>query len=271
MSEKTIIQELTTEHLLVEQSGQTGWITFNDPAKHNAVSLAMWEGIPPALDRFEKDENIRSVVVTGAGGKAFVSGANISQFDKLRTGRDAVEYYEQAAEGAQLALQNFPKPLIARIDGYCIGGGMNIALCCDIRIASEPSSMSIPAARLGLGYRFSAIQNLLRAVGAANALDVFLSAERYPAARAKELGLIQYVVPKEELDQTLNSYLAKINANAPLTMAAGKTMIKALSDRTISLDEQEMKRLVIQCFESDDYKEGKLAFAEKRAPVFKGK
>lgn len=268
---KTLIQELTTEHLTIEQSGHTGWITFNDPARHNAVSLAMWEGIPPALARFESDDDIRSVVVTGAGGKAFVSGANISQFDKLRTGRDAVEHYEQAAEGAQLALQNFPKPLIARIDGYCIGGGMNIALCCDIRFASESSSMSIPAARLGLGYRFSAIQNLVRAVGAANALDIFLSAERYSAARAKELGLVQYVVPKEELDQALAGYLEKINANAPLTMAAGKNMIKLLTDRTADIDMQEMKRLVIQCFESADYKEGKLAFAEKRQPVFTGK
>lgn len=271
MSNKTLIQELTSEHLIVEQSGQTGWITFNDPAKHNAVSLAMWEGIPPALERFEKDSNIRSVVITGAGGKAFVSGANISQFDQLRTGRDAVEYYEQAAEGAQLALQNFPKPLIARIDGYCIGGGMNIALCCDIRFASEPSSMSIPAARLGLGYRFSAIQNLVRAVGAANALDIFLSAERYTATRAKELGLVQYVVAKDELDQAVTGYLDKINANAPLTMAAGKLMIKQITDRSVTLDEQEMKRLVIECFDSDDYKEGKLAFSEKRQPVFQGK
>ena len=175
------------------------------------------------------------------------------------------------AEGAQLAIQNFSKPIIARIDGYCIGGGMNIALCCDIRIASDASTFAIPAARLGLGYRFSAIQNLVRATGMANALDIFITAARYDADTAREKGLIQAACPKAELDEVVKGYLEKINANAPLTVAAGKKMIRSLSDRMVDIDVDAMKTLVLECFASEDYKEGKLAFAEKRQPQFKGR
>lgn len=271
MTRERLFQEQITENLVVEREGKTGWITFNDPAKHNAVSVDMWAGIPLALRAFEEDPEIFSVVLTGAGEKAFVSGANISQFEKMRTGANAVEEYEVVAESAQLAIQNFTKPLIARIDGYCIGGGMNIALCCDIRLASEESVFSIPAARLGLGYRFTAIQNLVRAVGMANALEIFITASKYSATEAKERGLIHTVVPKADLDALVQGYLKKINSNAPLTVAAGKKMIRTLTDRLVDVDMEEMKALVMQCFESEDYKEGKLAFSQKRQPEFKGR
>lgn len=271
MKRERLFEGRITDNLVVEREGKVGWVTFNDPAKHNAVSFDMWAGLPLALDAFEKDTQIACVVLTGAGDKAFVSGANISQFEALRTGADAVQEYEVVAESAQLAIQNFAKPLIARIDGYCIGGGLNIALCCDIRIASDASVFSIPAARLGLGYRFTAIQNLVRAAGPANALEIFLTAAKYSANEAKSLGLIHQVAPKLELDQRVSVYLEKITSNAPLTMSAGKRMIKTLSDRLTDIDMQEMTALVMQCFESEDYKEGKLAFSQKRQPEFLGR
>ncbi len=271
MTRERLFQGRITDQLMVEREGRTGWITFNDPAKHNAVSFDMWAGIPIALRAFEEDPEIFSVVLTGAGDKAFVSGANISQFEKLRTGANAVEEYEVVAESAQMAIQNFSKPLIARIDGYCIGGGLNIALCCDIRLASEDSVFSIPAARLGLGYRFTAIQNLVRAAGMANALEIFVTASKYTAREAQERNLIHAVAAKADLDGVVDAYLKKINANAPLTVAAGKKMIRSLSDRLVEIDMAEMKSLVLQCFESEDYKEGKLAFSQKRQPEFKGR
>lgn len=271
MDKQRILTEQICDQLIVEREGSTGWITFNDPARHNAVSYAMWEGIPVALQAFDQDSTIKSVVLTGAGDKAFVSGANISQFESLRTGTDLVEQYEIVAEQAQLALRDFRKPLLARIHGYCIGGGLNIALCCDLRIASSVSSFSIPAGKLGLGYRFSAIQNLVRATGTANALEIFLTAERYLAERAQQLGLLHAVVPAEELDSRLQRYLDLINANAPLTLQAGKKMINTLADRCQDIDVEVMKSLVMECFDSEDYREGKAAFAQKRPPVFQGK
>jgi enoyl-CoA hydratase/carnithine racemase len=260
-----------TDGLIVETDGHTGWITFNDPGRHNAVSFDMWAAIPIALKHFEDDADIRSVVLTGAGEKAFVSGANISQFEKLRTGTAAVEEYEVVAENAQLSLHSFSKPTIARINGYCIGGGLNIALCCDIRLASDISVFSIPAARLGLGYRYSAIQNLVRAAGTANALEIFITAAKYPAQQAMDRGLVHAVCEKDKLDALVDTYLNQINANAPLTMAVGKKMIKLLAERDAKIDPDQMKALVLQCFESEDYKEGKAAFAQKRPPVFKGR
>ncbi len=271
MSKQRILQDQICDQLIVEQDQHSGWICFNDPARHNAVSYEMWQGISLALDYFSQTAAIKSVVLSGAGDKAFVSGANISQFDTLRTGPEAVQEYERVAEHAQLALRDFPKPLIAMIQGYCVGGGLNIALSCDIRLASDDSMVSLPAGKLGLGYRFSAIQNLVRAVGTANALEIFLTADRYTAQEALAKGLLHKVVARDELVSTVTQYVERINANAPLTLQAGKKMINALADRTEQIDLQLMQDLIMQCFNSDDYREGKLAFAQKRPPQFQGR
>lgn len=271
MTTTRILEGEITDSLLVEKRGNAGWITFNDPQRHNAVSFDMWAAVPKALSVFERDDDIRVVVLTGAGERAFVSGANISQFDKLRSGEDAVTAYEQVAEAAQLALYDFVKPTIARIRGYCIGGGLNIALCCDMRIASDDSTFSIPAGRLGLGYRLTAIRNLVTAVGASKALEIFLTAARYPATEAHALGLVNQVTDVEGLDAALQLRINQIAANAPLTLQAGKRMIRQLQQLGPEVNVDAMKALVMQCFASDDYREGKLAFAEKRQPVFKGR
>lgn len=258
-------------NIIVEKKGAVGCITFNDPAKLNAMSYDMWAAMEPALSDFARDDEIKVVMLTGAGGKSFVSGANISQFDKLRTGVDAVAEYERVAEGAQNALYNFPKPTIARIQGYCVGGGLNIALCCDIRIASDDSTFFLPAGKMGLGYRFSAIRNLVTVVGPANALDIFLSARRFNAAEALQKGLIQLSAPVDQFDAVVDDYVGKVAANAPLTLQAGKTMIREFQKLPANSDLDLMKQLIEKCFASEDYKEGKKAFAEKRAPVFKGR
>ncbi|ANY15225.1 enoyl-CoA hydratase [Bordetella pseudohinzii] len=270
MDSQRILQDRITDNLIVEKRGAAGWITFNDPARHNAVSFAMWEGIPIALRALAEDPAIRVVVLAGAGERAFVSGANISQFDTLRSGEEAVQAYERVAEAAQLALYDYDKPTIARIKGYCIGGGLNIALCCDLRVASEDSSFAIPAGKLGLGYRMTAIRNLVTAAGPARALEIFLTAARYTAAEAAQLGLVHKVVPAGELDQALRTYLDQIGANAPLTLMAGKKMIRQMQQLGPQVDMRAMNELVLACFESNDYREGRRAFAEKRAPVFTG-
>jgi enoyl-CoA hydratase len=265
-----ILQGEITDHIVAEKRGAAGWLTFNDPQRHNAVSYAMWEAIPVVLKAFGQDPEIRAVVLQGAGGKAFVSGANISQFDTLRSGEEAVQAYEVVAEAAQLALYDYDKPTLAYIQGYCIGGGLNIALCCDIRLASEGSSFAIPAGKLGLGYRLTAIRNLVTAVGPANALEIFLTAARYTAQEAKDLGLLSKVAPAEELPAVLDKMLSQIQANAPLTLRAGKRMIRQMQQLGPEVDVEGMRRLVMECFESNDYREGRKAFAEKRAPVFTG-
>lgn len=270
MTAQRILQDRITENMIAEKRGAIGWLTFNDPGRHNAVSFAMWEAIPIVLDAFGKDPDIRAVVLTGAGGKAFVSGANISQFDQLRSGEEAVEAYERVAEAAQLALYDFDKPTIARIQGYCIGGGLNIALCCDMRVASDDSSFAIPAGKLGLGYRLTAIRNLVTVVGPANALEIFLTAARYTPQEARDLGLLHKVVAPAELDAALDAYLVKIQANAPLTLKAGKKMIRQMQQLGPQVDVEAMRQLVMDCFNSNDYREGRKAFAEKRAPVFSG-
>ncbi|MGY6269788.1 enoyl-CoA hydratase [Achromobacter denitrificans] len=270
MTIQRILQGEITDHIVAEKRGAAGWLTFNDPQRHNAVSYEMWQAVPVVLEAYRQDPQIRVVVLQGAGGKSFVSGANISQFDTLRSGEDAVVEYERVAEAAQLALYDYDKPTIARIQGYCIGGGLNIALCCDIRIATEDSTFAIPAGKLGLGYRLTAIRNLVTAVGPANALEIFLTAGRYGALEARELGLIGKVVPAAELDQALERLLAQIQANAPLTLRAGKKMIRQLQQLGPEVDVEGMRRLVLECFESNDYREGRKAFAEKRAPVFTG-
>lgn len=258
-------------NIIIEKKGAAGWITLNDPAKLNAMSYDMWAAMEPALADFEKDDEVKVVVLTGAGGKAFVSGANISQFDKLRTGADAVAEYERVAEGAQNALYNFLKPTIARVQGYCVGGGLNLALCCDIRIASDDSTFFLPAGKMGLGYRFSAIRNLVTVVGAANALDIFLSARRYNAQEALQKGLVQMTAPVDSFDALVDDYIAKVTANAPLTLQTGKKMIREFQKLPSDTDLAAMKQLMDACFASEDYQEGKKAFAEKRAPVFKGR
>jgi enoyl-CoA hydratase/carnithine racemase len=259
-----------TERVKTWLDGQVLHIRFNNPEKHNALSVDMWEAVPPLLDKAAKDDNVRMVVLSGEGGKSFVSGADISQFEDMRAAKEAVKKYEAMAEAALQGIYEFEKPTVACIQGYCIGGGVNVAICCDIRIASSNSTFAIPAAKLGLGYRYSAMKNLTDLVGPGHAKDIFFTARRLDAAEALRIGLINRVADSDKLDALLAEYTTAICQNAPLTIKAGKRIIRDVL-KTGDADMELARKLILDCFESDDYAEGRRAFMEKRKPVFKGK
>jgi enoyl-CoA hydratase/carnithine racemase len=261
----------TTERVKTWLDGQVLHIRFNNPAKHNALSMDMWEAVPPLLARAGKDDNVRMVVFSGEGEKAFISGADISQFEDMRAAKEAVTRYEQMAEAALQGIFEFSKPTVACIRGYCIGGGVNVAISCDMRIASSNSVFSIPASRLGLGYRFSAMKNLVQLVGPGFAKDIFFTGRRLDAAEALRIGLINRVAEPDGLDALLAEYTAAITTGAPLTIKAGKRIMQEVLALDADFDADMCRRLILDCFESEDYAEGRKAFMEKRKPVFKGK
>jgi len=264
------IYESSTERVQTWLDGATLHIRFNNPARHNALSVDMWEAVPPLLKLAQEDERVRLVVFSGAGEKAFVSGADISQFEDMRAAREAVSRYEAMAEQALMGIHDFPKPTLACIRGYCIGGGVNVAISCDIRIASTDSVFAIPAARLGLGYRYSAMKNLVDLIGPGAAKDLFFTARRIDAAEAKSLGLVSRICAPEALEALLGEYTSALADNAPLTVAAGKAITREILKPSPQLDMALCASLIRGCFESADYTEGRTAFMQKRKPVFTG-
>ena len=259
-----------TERVKAWVDGAVLHIRFNNPAKHNALSVDMWEAVPPLLARAVKDDAIRVVVFSGEGDKAFVSGADISQFEDMRAAKEAVKKYEAMAEAALEGIYECEKPTIACIQGYCIGGGVNVAIACDIRVASSNSVFSVPATRLGLGYRFSAMRNLTHLVGPGFAKDIFFTARRLDAQEALRIGLVNRVAEVDGLEALLAEYTNAIATGAPLTIKAGKRIIREVLKRD-DVDMDLCRRLILECFESEDYMEGRKAFMEKRKPTFRGK
>jgi len=261
----------TTDRVQAWLDGTTLHIRFNNPAKHNALSVDMWEAVPPLLALAQDDERVRLVVFSGAGEKAFVSGADISQFEDMRAAREAVAHYEAMAEETLTGISDFPKPTLACIRGWCIGGGVNVAIACDIRISASDAVFSIPAARLGLGYRYSAMKNLVDLVGPGVAKDLFFTARRIDAAEAKSIGLVSRIAAPDALDALLAEYTTALADNAPLTVMAGKAITREILKPSPQLDMALCTSLIRGCFESADYTEGRTAFMQKRKPVFTGK
>lgn len=251
--------------------GAVGHLVFNQPDKLNAVSLDMWSAIPVILDAFAADDAVKVVVVTGAGDKAFVSGADISEFAEKRTDPTALAHYEEVSRASIASIAAFSKPTIARIAGYCIGGGLAVALACDLRIASADSRFGIPAAKLGLGYDFPGIRKLVNVVGHAYAREIFFAARRYDAATALHMRLVNHVVERGALDGEVRSLAADIAANAPLTIRAAKMAIDATLVDESKRDLAAVDAAIDRCFASEDYREGQAAFRERRPPVFKGR
>ena len=261
-----------TERVKTWVEGSVLHIRFNNPAKHNALSVDMWEAVPALLKTAENDDAIRMVVFSGEGGKSFISGADISQFEDLRAQKAAVRKYETLAEEALEGIYEFEKPTIACIKGYCVGGGVNVAISCDIRVASTDSTFFVPATRLGLGYRMSAMRNLTHLVGPGYAKDIFFTARRLDAAEALRIGLVNRIAEPDGLAALLAEYTDAIGTGAPLTIKAGKRIIREiLKTDGEPVDMDLCKRLILDCFESEDYAEGRRAFKEKRKPTFKGK
>ena len=262
---------LKTDKMAARKDKHVGWITFNNPARHNAVSLEMWQGLADIAHEFARDDDIRVVVVHGAGEKAFVSGADISEFAEQRDSAEATQRYDAVAQEGMQALKNLNKPTLAMIQGYCIGGGVGVALNCDIRIAADHSRFAVPAAKLGLGYEFDGVRKLVDVVGPSFAQEIFFTARQFSAPEALAMGLINRMVPQEDLLAYVTQYADTIAANAPMTVASIKTIVgeivKDPSLRNVALCDQ----LVAQCFNSADFTEGRTAFMEKRKPVFTGR
>ena len=263
--------EYPTDKMLAQKDGYIGWVTFNNPARRNAVSLEMWETLGKILTDFQEDNQIRAVVLRGAGGKSFVSGADISEFDEKRNSAAASEEYSKKAAQAQAMLYKLDKPLIAMIQGYCIGGGLAVALNADIRFATGDSKFGIPAAKLGLGYGYGGVKMLMDLVGPSHTKDMLFSARFLTAEEALGIGLINRIVPPNELETAVREYAGLIADNAPLTIRAAKASVREALKNPENRDLEKIAELVNACFDSQDYAEGRRAFMEKRKPVFKGK
>ncbi len=257
--------------MLAAKDDGVGLITFNQPEKRNAMSVEMWQGMGQILEAFAEDPSVRVVVLTGAGNKAFVSGADISQFEKQRSNADAQREYDRVTSAGRMQLASFPKPTIARIRGFCLGGGLAIAMQADLRIAATDSQFGIPAARLGIAYGFEGVRRLVSLVGPAHARMILYTGARIDAAEAGRIGLVNRVVPDAELSDTVLEIARTIAGNAPLSIAASK---HAVEQAVRDPDKRDLAGLAAHmeaCFDSADYREGRTAFMEKRPPVFQGR
>ena len=260
-----------TDKLIARKEGAIGWVIFNNPERHNATSYEMWQSLPLVLEAYVRDPEVRVIIFRGTGEKAFSAGADISQFKEKRSSEEAVKLYNDTADASSRALRECAKPTIAMIHGYCIGGGAAIAVGCDIRIASDSAKFGVPAAKLGLGYRFDGINRLSSIVGPSFTAEIFFTARQFTAQEALQMGLVNRLLPAAELESYTLDYANTIATNAPLTIAAVKRSLIELSKNPANRDLEQCQRMVDACFQSEDYKEGRTAFMEKRKPQFNGR
>ena len=257
--------------MLAQLEDGVGRITFNQPEKRNAMSVEMWDGLTAILDAWQPDPAVRVVILTGAGDKAFVSGADISQFAKSRSNAEAQKEYDKLTSTGRRKLAAFEKPVIARIGGFCLGGGLGIAMQADLRIASAGSAFGIPAAKLGIAYGFDMVSRLISLVGHANARMMLLTGDRLGAAEAERIGLVNQTVPDAELDSTVDKLARTIAGNAPLSVKGMKFILAQTLKDPAERDMDGVRTAIDTCFDSADYTEGRTAFMEKRKPAFNGR
>ena len=257
--------------LRVEKRGATGWIVFDQPAKRNAINGAMWRGIPPAMQGFDEDPEVRCVVFRGAGSEAFSAGADISEFEARRANEEAVGQYDGLLDQVLHSIQGSLKPSVAMIYGYCFGGGVEIALACDLRYCAASAQFAIPAARLGLAYNVEGHKRLLETVGHARAREIMFLGRRYKADEALAMGLVHRVLPDSSLEGHVDEVVQTLTENAPLSIANTKTILEEYAKSVGTPDPARMRAAMERCARSEDYKEGRRAFMEKRKPKFKGR
>ena len=261
---------MTTDKIISRRNGPVAHLVFNNPAKHNAMSVEMWKSVERHLNDFIADRTTRVIVLSGEGGKAFVSGADISEFDSARASLETIEHYDALTTRVYDLLYSAAKPTVAMIQGYCIGGGVALAACCDIRICTDDSRFAIPAAKLGLGYGYTGLRRLVDLVGPAFTKELFFTARQFTALEANAMGLINRVVSVDELLPYVTEYVSAIAGNAPLTVTSVKQIIGEITKDTIERDIEACESLVKACFDSEDYIEGRRAFKQKRKPAFNG-
>jgi len=256
--------------LLVEKRLAVGWIVFDQPAKMNAINGAMWRALPAAVARFDRNPEVRCIALRGSGTEAFAAGADISEFEQLRDGQAAVGEYDGLRDQALHAIQDSRKPSVAMIHGFCMGGGLELALACDLRYCSSSAQFAIPAAKLGLAYNVEGHKRLLETVGHARAREIMFLGRRYGADEALAMGLVQRVLPDAELEAYVDGVIATLVENAPLAIANSKTILEEYVKSAGAPDAARMREAMRRCAESEDYKEGRRAFMEKRKPRFSG-
>jgi enoyl-CoA hydratase/carnithine racemase len=256
--------------LRIEKRGAVGWIVFDQPARRNAINSAMWRGIAPAVAQFDADPEVRCIAFRGAGTEAFSAGADISEFDTKRADAATAIEYEDHVEALLRAIQTSPKPSVAMIYGFCLGGGVEIALACDLRYCAASGQFGVPAARLGLAYNVEGHKRLLETVGHARAREIMFLGRRYNAEEALAMGLVHRVVPVEKLEEFTNEVLLTLCDNAPLAIANSKTIIEEYVKSEGTPDGARMRAAIERCARSEDYAEGRRAFMEKRKPRFRG-
>ncbi len=261
---------MQTDKMISRKEGSVGTMIFNNPERHNAVSLEMWQACAAIMQDFAKDPDVRVVVITGAGEKAFVSGADISKFAEERGSKETSDRYNAAVEAGYASVFNFPKPTIAMIRGYCVGGGMGLASSCDMRICTENSRFAVPAAKLSVGYGYAGVKRLLDIVGPSFTKEIFYTARLFDAEEARIMGFVNRVLPSDKLESYVKDYAATIAGNAPLTVDSIKFIVGEIAKDESARDMKRCEEMVEACFASNDYKEGRTAFMEKRKPVFTG-
>src|ERR1700722_5303598 len=266
-----VTREYAGGKMLAAKDDGVGLITFNQPEKRNAMSMEMWAGLGDIFDEFAEDGSVRVVILSGAGNKAFVSGADISQFEKNRSNANAQQEYDRQTSIGRAKFAAFPKPVIARIRGFCLGGGLAIAMRADLRIAAVDSQFGIPAAKLSIAYAPDSVKRLIDLVGPAHARMILYTAKRIDAAEAERIGLINRMVEDEVLNDVVLDIARTIADNAPLSVAASKLTINEMLKDESQRDMDAIKKIGELCFNSADYKEGRTAFMEKRSPRFVGR
>ena len=231
----------------------------------------MWRGIAPAMQKFDADPEVRCVAFRGGGTEAFSAGADISEFDKRRASEQAVGQYDTLLDQVLHAIQDSRKPSLAMIYGYCLGGGLEIALACDLRYCAASAQFGIPAAKLGLAYNVEGHKRLLETVGHSRAREIMFLGRRYAAEEALAMGLVHRVLANDALESFVDEALKTLSENAPLSIANSKTLIEEFVKSVGAPDHARMQAAMERCARSEDYKEGRRAFMEKRKPRFQGK